>query len=130
MYDGTVNGPRRYYYVENGEIKNFSDSLLNNTTLDSIASAELCIYDYFAKDGNATFKENKVVNNPSTAYTIAMSVLANKYGDFRVNQENPYKVSLTPNKRYWIVEGTISGNELGGGIWVVINRNNGAIVSL
>lgn len=125
LYDQRTNIPGSYYYVEGGEIKTFSDSVFSDT-IDNNPHTEYCIYDYL--EGKEWNNRIGIVNNPYMAYKIAMEALDNKYGYAKVNKENPYLISLSPDKRYWIVEGTNSYNELGGGFSIVIKRDNGAIV--
>ena len=55
-------------------------------------------------------------------------VLGEKYGYEKVNKQNPYKISLSQDKQYWIVEGTVFGHDLGGGLSVYIKRMDGSIL--
>ena len=126
LYDRMTNIPGCYYYVENGKTKEFSDSIFSDSIDKSNSHAD-SVYDYFFKQERK--KGLEIINDPYTAYNIAIMVLGNKYGYEKVNKQNPYKISLSPDKQYWVVEGSVSGHNLGGGMSVFIKRMDGSIVT-
>ena len=54
--------------------------------------------------------------------------IANVYGKTRATQQKPYQVQETPTA--WVVSGSLKPNKRGGTFFIVINKQNGAVLQL
>lgn len=71
---------------------------------------------------------DKVIPDSQTAVDVAEIVLFNIYGKENIIQQRPYNLNLIDD--YYIIEGTLPKNTLGGTFLIIINSKDGKIIKL
>lgn len=69
-----------------------------------------------------------LVKTRAHAEALAEVHIANVYGKTRATQQKPYQVQETPTA--WVVSGSLKPNKRGGTFFIVINKQNGAVLQL
>ena len=69
-----------------------------------------------------------LVQTRAHAEVLAEAHIANVYGKSRAIQQKPYQVQETPTT--WAVSGILKPNRRGGTFFIVINKQNGAVLRL
>ena len=69
-----------------------------------------------------------LIKDKETAITIAEAILYKIYGKDNITAQQPYEVNLIDG--YWILNGTLQKNMLGGTFLIIINSTNGQIIKL
>lgn len=71
---------------------------------------------------------DKVIPDSQTAVDVAENFLFNIYGKENIIQQRPYNLNLIDD--YYIIEGTLPKNTLGGTFLIIINSKDGKIIKL
>ncbi|MCD0479660.1 YbbC/YhhH family protein [Chryseobacterium sp. LC2016-29] len=71
---------------------------------------------------------DKVIPDSQTAVDVAENFLVNIYGKENIIQQRPYNLNLIDD--YYIIEGTLPKNTLGGTFLIIINSKDGKIIKL
>lgn len=69
-----------------------------------------------------------VITDKETAILVAETILFKIYGKDNIMQQRPYEVNLID--KYWVVNGTLPKDWLGGTFVIIINSVDGQIVKL
>ncbi len=69
-----------------------------------------------------------VIADKETAIIVAEAILFKIYGKDKITKQRPYEINQIDN--YWVLNGTIPKNMLGGTFLIIINSTNGQIVKL
>ena len=68
------------------------------------------------------------VRDKETAVIIAETILFKIYGMGNIIKQRPYEINQIDN--YWVLNGTLSQNMLGGTFLIILNSKNGEIIKL
>ncbi|MCD0453856.1 YbbC/YhhH family protein [Chryseobacterium sp. LC2016-27] len=71
---------------------------------------------------------DKVIPDSQTAVDVAENFLFNIYGKENIIQQRPYNLNFIDD--YYIIEGTLPKNTLGGTFLIIINSKDGKIIKL
>lgn len=71
---------------------------------------------------------DKVIQDSQTAVDVAENILFNIYGKENIIQQRPYNLNFIDG--YYIIEGTLPKNTLGGTFLIIINSKDGKIIKL
>lgn len=71
---------------------------------------------------------DKVIQYSQTAVDVAENILFNIYGKENIIQQRPYNLNFIDG--YYIIEGTLPKNTLGGTFLIIINSKDGKIIKL
>lgn len=71
---------------------------------------------------------NKVIPDKKTAINVAEQILFNIYGKSQIEGEKPYKVQLVDG--YWVLNGTLKPNYVGGTFLIVFSAKDGRVIVL
>lgn len=71
---------------------------------------------------------DKVISDKETAIAISETILFKIYGKDNIIRQRPYLINKI--EKYWIVNGTLPKNSLGGTFLIIINEENGQIIKL
>jgi hypothetical protein len=69
-----------------------------------------------------------VIKDKETATIVAEAILFKIYGKDKITKQRPYEINKINN--YWVLNGTLPKNMLGGTFLIIINSTNGQIVKL
>ncbi|MDX6183587.1 YbbC/YhhH family protein [Flavobacterium sp. Fl-77] len=69
-----------------------------------------------------------VIKDKETAIIVAEAILFKIYGKDKITKQRPYEINQIDN--YWVLNGTLPNNMLGGTFLIIINSKNGQIVKL
>ena len=69
-----------------------------------------------------------VITDKETATIVAETILFKIYGKDNITKQRPYEINHIDN--YWVLNGTLPKNMLGGTFLIIINSTNGQIVKL
>jgi hypothetical protein len=69
-----------------------------------------------------------VIADKETAIIVAEAILFKIYGKDKITKQRPYEINQIDN--YWVLNGTLPKNMLGGTFLIIINSTNGQIVKL
>ncbi|MEY2692909.1 MAG: hypothetical protein RIT03_1300 [Bacteroidota bacterium] len=69
-----------------------------------------------------------VIKDKETATIVAEAILFKIYGKDKITKQRPYEINQINN--YWVLNGTLPKNMLGGTFLIIINSTNGQIVKL
>lgn len=69
-----------------------------------------------------------VITDKETATIVAETILFKIYGRDNITKQRPYEINQIEN--YWVLNGTLPKNMLGGTFLIIINSTNGQIVKL
>lgn len=69
-----------------------------------------------------------VITDKETAIIVAETILFKIYGKDNITKQRPYEINQIDN--YWVLNGTLPKNMLGGTFIIIINSTNGQIVKL
>ncbi|NCP91189.1 MAG: hypothetical protein GW827_13335 [Flavobacteriales bacterium] len=69
-----------------------------------------------------------VIKDKETAIIVAEAILFKIYGKDKITKQRPYEINQIDN--YWVLNGTLPKNMLGGTFLIIINSTNGQIVKL
>ena len=69
-----------------------------------------------------------LIKDKETAITIAETILYKIYGKENITAQQPYEVNLIDG--YWILNGTLPENMVGGTFLIIIDATNGRIIKL
>jgi hypothetical protein len=70
----------------------------------------------------------KVITDKETAVIIAETILFKIYGKDNIIKQRPYEINQIDN--YWVLNGTLPRNMLGGTFLIILNSTNGQIIKL
>lgn len=71
---------------------------------------------------------DKVIADKETAIIIAETILFKIYGKDNIIKQRPYEINEIDN--YWVLNGTLPQNMLGGTFLIILNSTNGQIIKL
>lgn len=71
---------------------------------------------------------DKVIPDSQTAVNVAENFIFNIYGKENIIQQRPFNLNLIDD--YYIIEGTLPKNTLGGTFLIIINSKDGKIIKL
>jgi hypothetical protein len=85
------------------------------------------------KDALYNKKEKQIlvdtfIKDKETATIVAEAILFKIYGKDKITKQRPYEINQINN--YWVLNGTLPKNMLGGTFLIIINSTNGQIVKL
>jgi len=69
-----------------------------------------------------------VIADKETAIRVAESILFKIYEEDNIKAERPYRVDFVDG--YWILNGTLSPERLGGTFCIILNAANGQVIAL
>lgn len=69
-----------------------------------------------------------LISNSKTAVSVAESILFPIYGKKNIIDQRPYKVNKIDG--YWVINGTLSQNKLGGTFLIILNSKDGKVIKL
>ncbi len=69
-----------------------------------------------------------LIKDKETAITISETILFKIYGKGNITQQQPYEVKLIDG--YWILNGTLPKDMLGGTFLIIIKAENGQVIKL
>jgi hypothetical protein len=70
----------------------------------------------------------KVIKDKETATIIAETILFKIYGNENIMKQRPYEINQIDN--YWVLNGTLPKNMLGGTFLIILNSTNGQVIKL
>jgi hypothetical protein len=71
---------------------------------------------------------DKVITDKETAIMVTETILFKIYGKDNITKQRPYEINQIDN--YWVLNGTLPKNMLGGTFLIIINSTNGQIIKL
>lgn len=71
---------------------------------------------------------NKVIADKETAINVAEEILFKIYGKDNIIMQRPYETNFIDG--YWILNGTLPKEMLGGTFLIIINSKNGQVIKL
>lgn len=71
---------------------------------------------------------NKVISDNETAEIIAETILFKIYGKDNIIKQRPYEINQIGN--FWVLNGTLPQNMIGGTFLIILNSTNGQIIKL
>lgn len=71
---------------------------------------------------------DKVITDKETAIIIAETILFKIYGKDNIIEQRPYEINQIDN--YWVLNGTLPQNMLGGTFLIILNSTNGQVIKL
>ncbi|WP_435522634.1 NTF2 fold immunity protein [Chryseobacterium indoltheticum] len=71
---------------------------------------------------------DKVIQDSQTAVNVAENILFKIYGKENIIKQRPYNLNFIDD--YYIIEGTLPKNTLGGTFLIIINSKHGKIIKL
>jgi hypothetical protein len=71
---------------------------------------------------------NKVISDKETAEIIAETILFKIYGKDNIIKQRPYEINQIGN--FWVLNGTLPQNIIGGTFLIILNTTNGQIIKL
>jgi hypothetical protein len=80
---------------------------------------------------NPTTKQilaDTLIKNKETAIQISEAILFQIYGKDNITSQRPYETYFIDG--YWILNGTLPENKLGGTFIIIINSKNGQVIKL
>lgn len=111
----SISACEQQYIEDNQQGKSIGEKKINDALTDSTGN-------YFV--------DNKriIIKNEETAISVAEPILFSNYGKENIINQRPYRTSNVED--YWIIEGTLAEDYLGGTFLIIIDSRNGEIIKI
>ncbi len=103
------------YVEDNQQEKSIGEKKLNDALTDSTGH-------------NCVDNKRIIIKNEETAISVVEPILFSIYGKENIINQRPYRTSNV--KDYWIIEGTLPKDYLGGTFLIIIDSRNGEIIKI
>ncbi len=98
------------------------------STRKKIAEKELELALSKQKQHNVLDNGENLLKDSETAVKIAEPILFNIYEKELILDEKPYEIYLIKN--YWVIQGTLSKDSLGGTFLIILNAKNAEVIKI
>lgn len=69
-----------------------------------------------------------IIKDSETAIQVSEAILFKIYGKRNIRKQKPYEVSFISG--YWVLNGTLPKNTVGGTFLIIISASNGQVIKL
>jgi hypothetical protein len=111
----TINDDIASYKITKGNDRKYAEE-----TLQEVLTTN--------KDHNVIQPNTIIIKSPETAIKALEPILFDIYGEKNIMEQRPYEVS--DFKDYYVINGTLDVNSIGGTFLIIINKKNGEIIKI